>query len=216
MNHAAHRGVITVAAAGNQGTVGSSAITRHPWVIPVAACDTARQAAQRIESRKLNRQEGAERAGGERHQPRDKRQAADIWRDQRGRAFRDRRDCAALVGVSRRHRGPDQAGRDASRYATAGNHRSARPRCLGGLSGDGLGSQREKSVMNRKETTKNQAQEARTSASPCSSSGVPHRRGDRPGRRHQASDVRHGDQALRRLREARRGAQPMDAFLTVV
>lgn len=38
LNHAAHRGVITVAAAGNQGTVGSSAITRHPWVIPVAAC----------------------------------------------------------------------------------------------------------------------------------------------------------------------------------
>jgi subtilisin family serine protease len=39
LNHAAHRGVITVAAAGNQGLVGSSAITRHPWVIPVAACD---------------------------------------------------------------------------------------------------------------------------------------------------------------------------------
>ncbi len=38
LNHAARRGVITVAAAGNQGTVGSSAITRHPWVIPVAAC----------------------------------------------------------------------------------------------------------------------------------------------------------------------------------
>jgi subtilisin family serine protease len=39
LSHAAGRGVITVAAAGNQGTVGSSAITRHPWVIPVAACD---------------------------------------------------------------------------------------------------------------------------------------------------------------------------------
>lgn len=38
LNHAARRGVITVAAAGNQGTVGSSVITRHPWVIPVAAC----------------------------------------------------------------------------------------------------------------------------------------------------------------------------------
>jgi subtilisin family serine protease len=38
LNHAAQRGVITVAAAGNQGMVGSSAITRHPWVIPVAAC----------------------------------------------------------------------------------------------------------------------------------------------------------------------------------
>jgi subtilisin family serine protease len=36
---AAERGVIVVAAAGNQGTVGGSAITRHPWVIPAVACD---------------------------------------------------------------------------------------------------------------------------------------------------------------------------------
>jgi subtilisin family serine protease len=40
LDYAAQRGVITVAAAGNQGMVGSSAITRHSWVIPVAACDT--------------------------------------------------------------------------------------------------------------------------------------------------------------------------------
>jgi subtilisin family serine protease len=39
LGYAAHRGAIVVAAAGNQGAVGSSAITRHPWVIPVAACD---------------------------------------------------------------------------------------------------------------------------------------------------------------------------------
>jgi subtilisin family serine protease len=39
LDYAAHGGVIVVAAAGNQGAVGSSAITRHPWVIPVAACD---------------------------------------------------------------------------------------------------------------------------------------------------------------------------------
>jgi subtilisin family serine protease len=39
LDFAASRGVITVAAAGNQGTLGSSAITRHPWVIPVGACD---------------------------------------------------------------------------------------------------------------------------------------------------------------------------------
>lgn len=39
LDHAAMRGVIVVAAAGNQGTVGSSAITRHPWVIPVVACN---------------------------------------------------------------------------------------------------------------------------------------------------------------------------------
>jgi subtilisin family serine protease len=39
LDYAARLGVIVVAAAGNQGTLGSSAITRHPWVIPVAGCD---------------------------------------------------------------------------------------------------------------------------------------------------------------------------------
>jgi subtilisin family serine protease len=39
LDYAAKRGVIVVAAAGNQGTLGSTAITRHPWVIPVVACD---------------------------------------------------------------------------------------------------------------------------------------------------------------------------------
>ena len=39
LNHAVKRGVIVAAAAGNQGVLGSSAITRHPWVIPVVACD---------------------------------------------------------------------------------------------------------------------------------------------------------------------------------
>lgn len=39
LDEAARRGVIVVAAAGNQGAVGSSTLTRHPWVLPVAACD---------------------------------------------------------------------------------------------------------------------------------------------------------------------------------
>ncbi len=39
LNQAVRRGVLVVAAAGNQGTLGSSAITRHPWVIPIVACD---------------------------------------------------------------------------------------------------------------------------------------------------------------------------------
>lgn len=39
LGYAAQRGVIVVAAAGNQGTVGSTVITAHPWVIPIAACD---------------------------------------------------------------------------------------------------------------------------------------------------------------------------------
>ena len=41
LNQAVRRGVIVVVAAGNQGTLGSSAITRHPWVIPVVACNLA-------------------------------------------------------------------------------------------------------------------------------------------------------------------------------
>ena len=43
LDHAASRGTIAVAAAGNDGTLGSSAITRHPAVIPVAACDLQRR-----------------------------------------------------------------------------------------------------------------------------------------------------------------------------
>jgi subtilisin family serine protease len=39
LNQAIKRGVIVVAAAGNQRTLGCSTITRHPWVIPVVACD---------------------------------------------------------------------------------------------------------------------------------------------------------------------------------
>jgi subtilisin family serine protease len=38
-DYAGSRGAIVVAAAGNQGTLGSSVITRHPWVLPVTACD---------------------------------------------------------------------------------------------------------------------------------------------------------------------------------
>ena len=39
LDRAAKRGVIVIAAAGNQGTLGSTAITRHPWVIPVVGYD---------------------------------------------------------------------------------------------------------------------------------------------------------------------------------
>lgn len=39
LDQAARQGTIVIAAAGNQGAIGSSAITRHPWVIPVVACD---------------------------------------------------------------------------------------------------------------------------------------------------------------------------------
>jgi subtilisin family serine protease len=39
LDSAARRRAVVVAAAGNQGSIGSSAITRHPWVVPVVGCD---------------------------------------------------------------------------------------------------------------------------------------------------------------------------------
>lgn len=39
LNFAAQRGVLIVSASGNQGMLGSTVITRHPWVIPVVASD---------------------------------------------------------------------------------------------------------------------------------------------------------------------------------
>ena len=39
LNHAARCSAIVIVAAGNQGTLGGTALTRHPWVIPVASYD---------------------------------------------------------------------------------------------------------------------------------------------------------------------------------
>lgn len=47
LDAAAARGVLVVAAAGNHGTVGSSAITRHPWVRSAASNPASRRSAWR-------------------------------------------------------------------------------------------------------------------------------------------------------------------------
>ena len=49
-DQAIRRDVIVVAAAGNQGALGSSAITRHPWVIPVVACDDRGRPTNKLKS----------------------------------------------------------------------------------------------------------------------------------------------------------------------
>jgi subtilisin family serine protease len=38
-DYAAHKGTILIGAAGNQGYIGANPLFKHPWVIPVAACD---------------------------------------------------------------------------------------------------------------------------------------------------------------------------------
>lgn len=46
LDYAMRSGAIVVAASGNQGQVGSSVITRHPWVVPVSSCDSSGTPAQ--------------------------------------------------------------------------------------------------------------------------------------------------------------------------
>ncbi len=63
LDYAAQRGVIPVAAAGNQGTLGSSAITRHPWVIPVIAYDSQGRPRKFFQPGKIYRDQGFGRTG---------------------------------------------------------------------------------------------------------------------------------------------------------
>ena len=74
LDHAARRGVIIVAAAGNQGSIGGTVITRHPWVIPVAACDYAERPDARVESGPFYWAARFAGAGRPDYQPRRRRQ----------------------------------------------------------------------------------------------------------------------------------------------
>jgi subtilisin family serine protease len=38
LDHAANHGVLVIAASGNRAIIAGTALTRHPWVIPVVAC----------------------------------------------------------------------------------------------------------------------------------------------------------------------------------
>ena len=63
LDYAMSRGVIVVAAAGNQAAIGSSAITRHPWVIPVVAYDLLGKPLDQSEPGRLHWQAWTWRAG---------------------------------------------------------------------------------------------------------------------------------------------------------
>ena len=100
LDQTVRHGVIVVAAAGNQGTLGSSTITRHPWVIPVVGCDRRGQPIPRVESGCVNREAGPDRTGPRDHQPGAGRTTAHVRWHERGRTVRDWRDRTAVVGVS--------------------------------------------------------------------------------------------------------------------
>ena len=100
LDYAASRGCVVVAAAGNQGVLGSSSLTRHPWVIPVAAFGMTNRPLARSN---LGATVGRRGVGGPGEQVRELgpwRWLRDGWRHKRGNRIRHRRNCSALGVVS--------------------------------------------------------------------------------------------------------------------
>ena len=118
LNYAAQRAALVVAAAGNQGTVGGSAITRHPWVIPVAACDARGRPLGMTNLGSAIGRRGLMAPGdaitsldfGRRHDH--------LERHKRRDAIRDRHHRADLVHLPEEQRGDDQDRGDAGGCAT--------------------------------------------------------------------------------------------------
>ena len=101
-DYAAQRGVITVAAAGNESVVGSSSITRYPWVIPVAGCNLqGRPMGQTKLGNSIGRA-GSPRARGGDHEPWAGRRADHLRRHQRTYGVYYRKPGFAPVGISTR------------------------------------------------------------------------------------------------------------------
>jgi hypothetical protein len=103
--------VLIVAAAGNQGTIGGTVITGHPWVIPVVAWKPVN------ESNLGHYDWEAPFAGAGRpdYQPWRGRPTAHTKRDKCRGAFCDGCSRLGLVGISRRDRGPNALGLHAYR-----------------------------------------------------------------------------------------------------
>ena len=134
LDHAARHGVIIVAAAGNQGTVGGTIITSHPWVIAVAACDANRQTRQLVQSGRFHWPARSARARRGRDQPGGGRPNADAWRNERRRAFRDRRRRPGVVPTSRRDGSPNSPGVPSSARPRARFRDAPFVGCVGGVS----------------------------------------------------------------------------------
>ena len=133
LDAAVRQSVIVVAAAGNQGTLGSSAITRHPWVIPVVGLRPSRQADERVEPRRLDRPARPDRTGRRHHQPEPGRTNGHARRNERRSAVRDRDDRAVVVGIPGGDGRADQAGDRPGFDDAPGFGRSASARRRGSL-----------------------------------------------------------------------------------
>ena len=111
LHHAVSRSVIVVAAAGNQGTIGSSALTRSSVGHSGRGLRPSGQTDERVEPGPLHRQARFERARRWHYQSRRRRTIAHPRRNERCGAVCDWRDGVAVVGISLCNRSANQAGR---------------------------------------------------------------------------------------------------------
>ena len=132
LNQAARRGVIVVAAAGNQGTLGSSAITRHPWVIPVVACDLRGRPMNESNLGSSIGRRGLSAPGDSITSLGSEGQSLTLRRNECCGAVCDGGDCAVVVGLSFRNPGANQT-RHFQVLTAASLGSSAFAGCRGGL-----------------------------------------------------------------------------------
>jgi hypothetical protein len=133
LDYAATRGVLVVAAAWNQALLGGSAITRHPWVIPVVGFDwQGRPTPESNLGRSIGRH--GLRAWIQHPEPRIARRDLIIQRHQCGCAFCDGSDRAVVVRVSCGELRASEVGADAARRAPTQQRSATASGRLGGVS----------------------------------------------------------------------------------
>ena len=110
LDHAARLGVVIVAAAGNQGTVGGTVITESSLGHRCGRMPPQRQTPQWVQSRVFHWAAWSARPRRRRYQPRGGRPVADAWRNERRCAVRDRRCRPGVVPATGGERSENSLG----------------------------------------------------------------------------------------------------------
>ena len=210
LDHAANRGVIVVAAAGNRGRL-EARPSRDPWVIAVIACDRrGRPLSESNLGNSIGRRGLSAPGEGITSLVTDG-SAGSSGRHQCCGSFCDRGNRIGVVGVSLCRRRPGEIGCDSSSCAALAHDCPAFAKRVGdscghsGISFDVINEMKEKQA----------SKETAMPALPDAPARFRHREGNWPGRCHQTRDFSGWDQDLRRMRTPCRGAQSLVCFQAI-
>ena len=214
LDHAARRGVLIVAAAGNQGTIGSTIITGHPWVIPVAACDLRGKPVNESNLGHSIGRRGLRAPGDQITSLGAAGPTAHARRNKCRGAFCDGCDRLGLVGISRRDRGPIALGLHARPCWGATHGDTPIAGCVGSLPSPFDNPFEEVNYHGKGKGQRSRRWQGRTV------SGAPpwfhKRRAGWSWRRRQAYNLRRRHKTLRWLRAPCRRPEPLDGLHTLM